>query len=149
MYRKFIKLMIVSAFILTQFGGHSAYAGETDDLIQMLNQLRVSKGRQALQVSPKLTKAAQLHAQDMVKKRYFSHTGKNGSTVGKRVKKQGYKYCHVSENIASGQKTPAKVLADWQASSGHKKNNLSKKPAHVGAGFAGGEVWVLVFARPC
>jgi uncharacterized protein YkwD len=127
-----------------------AYAdAQETELVNLLNQDRKAKGRKALKVSAALTKAAEAHAQDMVAKGYFSHTGQDGSSVGKRIKRQGYKFCYAAENIASGQKTAESAMTSWRNSSGHKKNNLSKKTTEVGAGFAGESNWVLVFAKPC
>ena len=119
------------------------------ELIILLNQERKAKGRNPLKVSEVLTNVAENHARDMVAGNYFSHTGKDGSSVGNRIKRQGYKYCYAAENIALGQKTAKAVMVAWQNSSGHKKNNLSKKATEVGAGYAGGKMWVLVFAKPC
>ncbi len=130
--------------------GHGAYAGQVEtDLINLLNEVRAKKGRKALLASPALMAAAEAHAQDMVAKGYFSHKGKDGSRLGTRVKQQGYKFCYAAENIAWGQKSAAEAMVSWQKSSGHRKNNLSRKPTEVGAGFAGGEMWVMVFAKPC
>jgi uncharacterized protein YkwD len=126
------------------------FAGTQEtELINLLNQDRKAKGRKPLKISTALTKAAENHAQDMVSKGYFSHTGKDGSSVGKRIKRQGYKFCYAAENIAFGQKTAEAAMVSWRNSSGHKKNNLSKKTTEVGAGFAGEKMWVLVFAKPC
>lgn len=145
-------LRSISIVVLTGavcMGGVASADPQENDLIALLNQDRKAAGRKPLKVSPALMAAAESHAQDMVAKGYFSHTGKNGSTVGKRIKRQGYKFCHAAENIASGQKSAAEAMVSWRASSGHSKNNLSRKSKEVGAGFAGDSMWVLVFAAPC
>ena len=142
---------LIAATVVAMAGlGCSAYAGPQEaNLITLVNQVRQAKGRKPLVISPALMAAAENHAQDMVNKGYFSHTGKNGSTMGKRIKRQDYTFCYAAENIAWGQKSAAEAMQAWQASSGHKKNNLSRKPTQVGAGFAGKKMWVMVFAKPC
>lgn len=146
-----IRSRLMTVTVITFLGlGSVAHAGpQEDNLIALLNQIRESKGRKPLAVSPALMAAAESHAQDMVAQSYFSHTGKNGSKVGKRIKRQGYKFCYAAENIAWGQKSAAEAMKAWQDSSGHKKNNLSRNSTQVGAGFAGPKMWVMVFAKPC
>ncbi|KAB7616365.1 CAP domain-containing protein [Amylibacter sp. SFDW26] len=126
-----------------------SYADEVQDLTTLLNAERKAKGRKVLRVSDTLNVIAQKHAEDMVANGYFSHTGRDGSTLGKRMKRQGYKFCYAAENIASGQKTPEETMSSWRNSPGHNKNNLSRKSTEVGAGFAGQSMWVLVFGKPC
>ncbi len=41
----------------------------------------------------------------------------------------------LGENIASGQLTPKKVVADWMTSPSHKRNILSSKFKHIGVGY--------------
>lgn len=126
-----------------------SFADEARDLTTLLNTERAAKGRKALRVSEALNVIAQKHADDMVAKGYFSHTGQDGSTLGLRMKRQGYKFCYAAENIASGQKSPEETMKAWRHSAGHNKNNLSRKSTEVGAGFAGKTMWVLVFGKPC
>ncbi len=144
-----IKTTITAAVIFSAGCIVPSYADEVTDLISLLNSERTAKGRKMLKTSAVLNQVAQMHASDMVAKNYFSHTGKDGSTLGKRAKRQGYNFCYVAENIASGQRNAAETMASWRASSGHNKNNLSRKPTEVGAGFAGEAMWVLVFGKPC
>ncbi len=126
-----------------------SYADEVSDLTKLLNAERTAKGRKALRVSETLNTVAQKHAEDMVAKGYFSHTGQDGSTLGERMKRQGYMFCYAAENIASGQKSPEETMTSWRNSAGHNKNNLSRKSTEVGAGFAGKSMWVFVFGKPC
>ncbi len=127
----------------------TSLADETKNLTTLLNVERTAKGRKALAVSDVLNAVAQRHAEDMVAKGYFSHTGQDGSTLGNRMKRNGYKFCYAAENIASGQRSASETMTAWRNSAGHNKNNLSRKPTEVGAGFAGNSMWVLVFGKPC
>lgn len=121
--------------------GNAAFADE-------FNAYRKANGKPALSLNKKLSTAAQRHAQDMAKRDFRSHTGSDGSSVGDRVRKAGYKWCHVSENITWGRSSLAKAIAAWDASPGHKENMLRRKPKEYGLAEVDG-IWVMVFARRC
>lgn len=144
MQKKCIAMLLVFGVFVTA----PAFAGPAEDVSVLVNDYRSSKNRPALKYSPVLAKTAQAHANDMYKNNYFSHTGRNGSSVRKRVTRAGFKGCYWAENIAFGQKTPQSVMQTWQKSSGHNKNLLTKKASHFGVGYAGG-YWVQVFAKAC
>ena len=55
-----------------------------------LNAFRADRGRSALRYSTELEKTAQIHADDMVRNDFFSHTGSDGSGVGVRLTRNGY-----------------------------------------------------------
>lgn len=55
-----------------------------------LNAFRVANGQAPLAADARLARAAQLHADDMSAKTYFSHKGQDGSSAGDRVKREGY-----------------------------------------------------------
>ncbi len=61
------------------------------DVVSMVNKLRAENGLHALNVSPQLEKAADLHASDIARRGVLTHTGSNGSTPAKRAKRAGYK----------------------------------------------------------
>lgn len=111
-----------------------------------LNAFRKANGKSPLAADARLARAAQAHASDMASKTYFSHTGQDGSSVGDRVKRQGYGYCFVAENIAQGQKGALQALAGWQKSAGHRKNMLSELAIHFGMAEANG-YWVMVLGK--
>ncbi len=118
------------------------------DVGSQLNAVRAANGLPALSQSAQLTAAAQAHANDMAANRFFSHTGSDNSKPSQRIKRQGYSFCFVAENIAQGQKTPEAVMATWMASSGHRANNLTTQATEYGAARGAGDLWVLVFAQP-
>ena len=95
----------------------------------------------------RLTDAAQAHAEDMNQNGYFSHTGRDGSSVGDRVDRAGYAWRLVGENIGSGYADAASVTADWLESDGHCANLMKPNYLHMGVGKSG-EYWVQVFGRP-
>lgn len=121
---------------------------EVETVGVLLNQERLVHGKHALKPLAPLMEAAQLHADDMGRNNYFSHTGQNGSSHAGRISRQGYRACYTAENIAKGQKTPSSVMKAWMNSEGHRNNMLSGQGDFYGIGIAG-NIWVMVFARGC
>ena len=124
------------------------------ELLQLTNEERRKAGVPALQLSPQLDRAAQGHAEDMVRNNFFSHTGSNGSTLVTRVEAAGYAYSFAGENIAAGGATPAQTIQQWMNSPGHRQNLLNRNFTQIGFGYvsapstAYGHYWVQVFGTP-
>ena len=66
-----------------------------------------------------LAEASRLHAQDMARNNYFSHSGRDGSNPAQRVERAGYRYRATGENIAAGQIKPEDAVAGWIKSPPH------------------------------
>lgn len=116
-------------------------------IASLLNTQRAAQGRGAISEDPRLSAAAQAHAQDMAANGYFSHTGLNGSRFTQRAQAAGYG-CAVAENIASGQRSEAEVVNVWMNSSGHRRNILLGRASEFGIGRSG-TVWVLMMGSGC
>ena len=100
-----------------------------------INRLRARAGVPALALNPKLTAAAQGHADDMAAHGYFSHTGRDGRTFGQRIRAAGYAdYTALGENIARGQPGWYAAIASWMRSPGHRANMLSPSFKDIGLG---------------
>lgn len=112
-----------------------------------INSVRAAQGRAALAISPQLTKAAAAHAADMARRGYFSHTGADRSGIDDRVRRQGYRFCYVSENIAKGQRSLDEVLRAWVGSKGHRRNLLNAGADEFGLVRGAGNLWVMVLGR--
>ena len=138
---RFLGAMVMAAVLLLGAGVQQVQA-------DAFNDYRKANGAKALGYSKKLERAALKHAQDMANNGFKSHTGSDGSDVGKRVRRAGYKWCHVSENITWGRSSYAKAIAAWDASPGHKQNMLRRKAREFGVASVDG-IWVMVFARRC
>jgi len=95
------------------------------EVLQLINKERAKKGCAPLTMNSQLSAAAKGHATAMAKQNFFSHKGKNGSTLRSRATKAGYKGRKLGENIAAGWPTPAKAVSQWMNSSGHRKNILT------------------------
>lgn len=100
-----------------------------------------------LALDPRLTRAAQLHSEDMRATGTMSHTGSDGSTFTQRIDRQGYAWASAGENVARGYPTPEAVVDGWLGSDGHCANLMHAGFADLGAGEADA-FWTLVFARP-
>lgn len=113
-----------------------------------LNDLRAQQGLAPLGWSPRLEQAALGHATDMRRRGFFSHQGSSGSRVGDRVRRLGYGWCVVAENIAKGQPSLPSAMNSWRQSPAHRKNMLHRDVSEFAVVRAEGNIWVMVLARP-
>lgn len=105
-----------------------------------------------LRLNPALDAAALSHSEYMAQVRYFSHQQKNGSVVGDRALRAGYKWRTIGENIASGQRTAQEAVQGWLDSPGHCANIMNAAFVEMGVGYAVNPVrgtlyWTQVLAR--
>ncbi|WP_338766383.1 CAP domain-containing protein [Bernardetia sp. ABR2-2B] len=91
-----------------------------------------------------LEQAAYLHSKDMNDKNYFSHTGKDGSSAGDRIKRQGYDWRTYGENIAEGYTSEEAVIEGWKNSEGHCRNMMNANFEEMGVGRES-NYWTQVF----
>lgn len=107
-----------------------------------------------LKLSAVLNRAALIHSQDMAKNDFFEHRGSDGSKVGDRALRVGYRWRAVAENIAIGAETAEIVVAGWLNSPGHCTNIMSPDYSEMGVAYVTdpksepGIYWTQVFARP-
>jgi uncharacterized protein YkwD len=127
----------------------AAVAVADTGMLAAINAERKAKGRAALSYDTRLAAAAEVHAKDMARHGFMSHTGSDGSDVGKRMSRAGYKFCFGAENVAFGQGSFPAVMTAWMNSSGHRQNILHRKAKAVGVARATGDRWVMVLAAPC
>ena len=125
------------------------------DLLILTNQARQARGLNSLTFSYQLGQAAQSYAEEMATQNFFSHTGKNGSTLGSRIGATGYQYSAAGENLAAGQSTALSVFQGWMNSEGHRANILNDRFTEVGFGLFDstgssdyGLYWVQKFGKP-
>ncbi len=95
----------------------------------------------------RLEKAAFAHANDMERNEFFDHKGSNGSNVGNRASKAGYKWYAVGENIASGYDSFDETLLAWKDSPGHCRNLMHGGHKEMGVAQVG-DIWVQDFGSP-
>ncbi|MES2954297.1 MAG: CAP domain-containing protein, partial [Pseudomonadota bacterium] len=82
-----------------------------------------------------LTEVAAGHAADMAQHSYFNHTARDGSTVGVRATRAGYRWRSIGENIAAGQMTPELAVQGWLDSPSHCVNIMSPAFVEMGSAF--------------
>jgi uncharacterized protein YkwD len=101
-----------------------------------------------------LAEASRLHAEDMARHNYFSHSGRDGSDAAQRVERAGYNYRITGENIAAGHMKPEEAVASWIKSPGHCANLMNPAFAEMGVAFAVdakselGVYWTQAFGTP-
>jgi uncharacterized protein YkwD len=83
-----------------------------------------------------LTKAAVAHSQEMAKRSYLEHEGRDGSTPAQRVTRAGYAWSYTGENIAGGAGSPDEVVAGWLNSPGHCANIMTAAYTEMGVAYA-------------
>ena len=117
------------------------------ELVLAHNEYRESVGLEALTANPLLMELAQAHAQWMSDKRTMSHgSWWSNNTLSTRIKKGGYRYRGIAENVAAGQSTVAQVFKAWLNSRGHR-NNIRGNYTEVGVGRVG-DYWCVIFGNP-
>jgi len=105
-------------------------------IIQEVNPVREDHGFLDLEVNDKLTKAAQLKAEDMVKRNYFDHNGPNGEKPWTWLEKVDYDYAAAGENLAMNFNDPVELINAWLNSPLHAKNILNGYFTDIGIGIA-------------
>lgn len=122
------------------------------EVIKLVNVERSKRGLQALKADWEISRIARYKSQDMINKKYFSHTSPTYGSPFKMLETFGIRFSSAGENIAYGQKTPAAVMNSWMNSSGHRANILSPSYTHIGVGLAktssGVCYWTQMFTKP-
>ncbi len=111
-----------------------APADHATAMLMLINQERQRQGLSPLELSTSLSTAAQSHAEDMAAHNYFSHRGRNGSSISDRAGQVGYAFRALGENIAAGNTTANAVFEQWMNSDGHRRNMMSPNFTEMGLG---------------
>ncbi|EPY2291088.1 serine protease [Clostridium sporogenes] len=130
----------------------SSVAALEKEVVTLVNAERAKAGLPALKANAELSNVARLKSQDMINKKYFSHTSPTYGSPFDMMKKFGIKYSAAGENIASGYPTAKAVVDGWMNSPGHRANILSKSFTEIGVGLAkssnGSYYWTQMFINP-
>ncbi|MGH9317460.1 MAG: CAP domain-containing protein [Thermoanaerobaculia bacterium] len=125
------------------------------ELIKRINLERKTRRLPPLRENALLDRAAQGHAQDMIRRSYYGHESPEGDTALDRARRSGYDAETVGENIAEGQSGVTEVMDAWMASPVHREHILSLEAQQIGCGVAFGKnargyeiVWVQDFGTP-
>lgn len=117
------------------------------------NAVRRNAGLAPVRPHPVLARVAAGHACDMAMRGRMTHRGSATTGPGPRVKAAGYAPSVTAENIAAGPFSLNRVLAEWNASGGHRANMVIPQLRHYGIGRATGpdgrtQFWAAVYAAP-
>lgn len=95
----------------------------------------------------RLERAAEMHSDDMAESGRFGHEGTDGLSTGERVRKVGYDWRVVGENLARGQSSVDEVIGDWLDSPGHCRHLMGAGFVEMGAAESDG-YWTQIFGVP-
>lgn len=113
------------------------YLGQVrTDHLARLNAHRVRQDRIPLAADDRLNQVAQNYACLLAQTGHFDHIGPDGSTLTDRVRRVGYPFCRLAENLAKGQLNVAEVILGWAQSPGHAANMRNRSLRNVGFGVA-------------
>lgn len=120
-------------------------------VVVLTNERRRNRGCPNLSRNRALDRAAQTHTRKMARRNQLSHQLPGEPSLGVRVRRAGYNWTMVGENIAAGFRTPRAVMRAWMRSDGHRRNILNCRFRHIGVGYAvsnrGTPYWTQVFGR--
>ena len=102
-------------------------------LLGLLNDSRKAAGVEAVEEDLDLTRIADSHSKDMADQGFIGHQSPTTGDAMARVKKAGFQYPLVAENVGWGTNAQEvhRALLD---SPGHRANLLNPKLTHVGVG---------------
>lgn len=109
------------------------------DVASLTNENRIQNGLPPLAVSPLLTEAAQLKANDMAAHSYYAHTGPDGKTMLDWMNIVGYRYLNAGENLVIDRTTAEQAVGAWMNSPDHRANMLRPQFTQFGVGVSEGE----------
>lgn len=129
-------------------------------MIDRINEARAAHGLPPLAENAMLTQAAHDHAADLSRNDWLIeqrrwHDGSDGSTIGERLTRAGYRAARWSEITGHGfGGDDARMMDWWLASPVHRAAILSHDVTEAGAvklyapGSDWGYYWAVEFARP-
>lgn len=138
--------------------GEERETGFENQVLALINAVRVQNGLRQLIQQNQLTQAALGHSIDMACNNFTSHTGSNGSSFKDRIAAQGYEFSYASENIyfgaGAGYGDPQTAVEWWMNSTVHRANILNPDVTQIGIGYVYyaysqyGGYYTVNFARP-
>lgn len=106
---------------------------DLNEVVNLVNQERASRGIAPLKMKLVLNKMAQVRAKESSK--VWSHTRPDGSSAETIMADYGVSYRYFGENLTSGAPTSAEAVKDWMNSPPHKAAILNKKFEYIGVGY--------------
>jgi hypothetical protein len=121
-----------------------AQSTEARALMQATNEDRAQHGLEPLRWDPALARAAQAHANQMVRHGELSHQYAGEPDLVARAGQNGAHFSTVAENIAVAS-SPQVVESEWMHSPPHRHNILDPSLTTIGIGVVrqGGNLWAV------
>lgn len=116
------------------------------EMLQLVNQERVTRGLKPLQADPELTPVARAHSQDMFARGYFAHITPEGKNPFDRMKDAHVGFSAAGENLALAHSL---MIAHngLMNSPGHRANILNTSYGRVGIGILDGGFYGLMISQ--
>lgn len=111
-----------------------------ENILKGVNRERVLRNLTALNLDDRLSNAAQYKADDMMNRRYFSHTDPEGNYIWGKIVEAGYSpYLQLGENLAIEFYNTESLINAWMNSPTHRANILNEGFKDQGGGLAFGK----------
>lgn len=135
-----LKLFVTGVLFIT-FPNPAKLSQEIiNTILHLTNESRTDAGVSPLSINPALAAAAELKANDMVAKDYFSHYTPEGNPPWIFIDETKYPYSVAGENLAMNFTSANTVHSAFLASPSHKRNILDPRFNEVGFAVARGEI---------
>jgi hypothetical protein len=132
----FLFVLSIFQFALISYTDFAAVISSV--LVDLTNHDRDLNNVSPLVVSDVLKEAAQMKANDMALKGYFSHKSPDGETPWHWFKKAGYEFDYAGENLAVNFFDSNFTHDAWMGSEGHRLNILNSNFTEIGVATAKG-----------
>ncbi|WP_319506153.1 CAP domain-containing protein [uncultured Methanolobus sp.] len=136
----FLAFIILLTCFTSFVSAEETYAVQEQQMLDLINDERLSYGLEPLTLNPVLTQVARDHSKEMIEMDYFSHNSFDGTLFSERIRDAGYPVYRIGENIAMNY-PPNVVQAheNLMNSAGHRANILSSSYNEIGIGIWVGE----------
>ncbi len=115
-------------------------------MLDLVNRERTSRGLPPLQADPELTRLARLKSQDMINLNYFAHQSPTYGSPFEMMRAAGVTYRTAGENLA-GASGVERAHTALMNSSGHRANILNPGFTHIGIGIITGGSYGMMFTQ--
>jgi hypothetical protein len=121
-----------------------AQSTEATELMRATNEDRAQQGLGPLKWDPAFSRAAQRHAEWMIRQGVLSHQYGGEADLVTRVGQEGAHFRVVAENLAVAP-NPEAVEIEWMHSPPHRRNILDTRLNEIGIGLVrqGGNLWAV------
>jgi uncharacterized protein YkwD len=93
-------------------------------VLDVINAERERRGLRPLKLDRKLNAAAEDRIRDMFDRGYFGHVAPDGTQPDAWVRRRGYTFKGIGENLATGPRTARQAVDHWMRSRAHRRTLL-------------------------